>query len=119
MKQLWSLVAVAAIALGAPALAQDAAKPAAKPSEKQVQPAQDWKKEGKKVEAKNDKVELKIGEKAPEFTLKDTEGKEHSLSSGLTSLSGRETGESRHRSSASWPRPRSTRRARRTRTRLT
>ncbi|MBL8762634.1 MAG: thioredoxin family protein [Phycisphaerae bacterium] len=81
MKQLWSLVAVAAIALGAPALAQDAAKPTAKPGEKQVQPAQDGKKEGKKDEAKKDKVELKIGEKAPEFTLKDTEGKEHALSS--------------------------------------
>ena len=76
MKQLWSLVAVAAIAMSASVVAQEGAKPAAKPGEKQVQPAQDGKKEAKK-----DKAELKIGDKAPEFALKDTEGKEHSLSS--------------------------------------
>lgn len=76
MKQLWSLVAVAAIAMSASVVAQEGSKPAAKPSEKQVQPAQDGKKDVKKA-----KAELKIGEKAPEFSLKDTEGKEHSLSS--------------------------------------
>ena len=76
MKQIWSLVAVGVIAMSASVVAQEGAKPAAKPGEKQVQPAQDGKKDAKK-----DKVEVKVGEKAPEFSLKDTDGKEHALSS--------------------------------------
>lgn len=81
MKQIWSLVAVAAVALAAPAISQQgsqpAAKPGEKPAEKHVQPSHD----SKKKDAKEEKTEVKIGAKAPEFTLKDTDGKEHSLSS--------------------------------------
>ncbi len=75
MKQLWSLVAVAAIAVSASVVAQEGVKPAAKPGE--AQPAHD----STKQEGKKDKVELKIGAKAPEFSLKDTEVHEHALSS--------------------------------------
>lgn len=82
MKQLWSLVAVGVIAMSATVVAQEGAKPAAKPSEhQQVQekPKHDGQKQDEKKQEK--KAELKIGEKAPEFSLKDTEGKEHALSS--------------------------------------
>lgn len=82
MKQLWSLVAVGVIAMSATVVAQEGAKPAAKPSEHQ-QVQEKPKHEGQKKDEKKQekKAELKIGEKAPEFSLKDTEGKEHALSS--------------------------------------
>lgn len=70
----------AAFALGAPALAQQsaqpAAKPVAKPTAKQAEHAQPT---GEKDKHKAGKLE--IGQKAPEFTLTDTDGKDHSLAS--------------------------------------
>lgn len=70
-KKFFSLIAAGAVALafaGAPsALAQ---KEAAK-----EQPAKETKKEAKKSDA------AKVGDRAPDFSLFDTEGKEHKLSS--------------------------------------
>lgn len=71
------LSVIAALALGAPAvLAQTSAQPAGKPAaQAPVKAAQPEKKHDKKAEA------LAVGQKAPDFVLTDTDGKEHKLSS--------------------------------------
>jgi peroxiredoxin len=87
---LSALVGGAAIALASPALAQES-KPTEKPAAKQ--PATDKDKghkdhdhkdhEHKDKDKEAKKAALDVGQPAPAFTLKDTEGKDHSLADAV------------------------------------
>lgn len=86
-KTLFAVMAAAAVAIALPstsAFAQGAAQPAASAPAKGKQPAEkhDKKHDKKDAEEKKKSEEVAaVGKKAPDFSLFDTEGKEHKLSS--------------------------------------
>lgn len=74
------LCVFAALSLGSVALAQNSTTAAGKPAAQHAsQPAQTAKPEAKKDDKKTEK--FAVGQKAPDFMLADTEGKDHKLSS--------------------------------------
>lgn len=82
-KQLIGLLVVGAMTMAAPAaLAQAAGKPEKTDKPAAAQPPKEHKDHADHKEKKSDKKgELAIGAAAPDFTLPDTDGKEHKLSS--------------------------------------